>query len=82
MEHIIDGSREYMVLGLDHRHPGVLGMLRNLAWAHLPENLQAYSRPCGELALQMVRSLPDDAELVAGLRKLMEAKDCFVRAAL
>jgi hypothetical protein len=30
----------------------------------------------------MVDLLPDDPELTAGLRKLMEAKDCFVRSAL
>lgn len=30
----------------------------------------------------MVDQLPDGPELTAGLRKLLEAKDCFVRAAL
>jgi hypothetical protein len=34
------------------------------------------------LAEQMVRDLPDGPELSAGLRKLLEAKDCFVRAGL
>jgi hypothetical protein len=40
------------------------------------------SKPCGGLAEEMIRVLPDGPELTAGLRKLLEAKDCFVRAAL
>lgn len=32
------------------------------------------------LAMQMDHDLPDCAEKSAGLRKLLEAKDCFVRA--
>ena len=35
-----------------------------------------------DLAEAMVNALPDGPELTAGLRKLLEAKDCFVRAAL
>jgi hypothetical protein len=34
------------------------------------------------LAEAMIVELPDGPELTAGLRKLLEAKDCFVRAAL
>jgi hypothetical protein len=34
------------------------------------------------LAKTMVEGLPDGPELSAGLRKLLEAKDCFVRAAV
>lgn len=56
--------------------------MRYFAWAHLPAHLQAVSRPIGELAEAMDRDLPDGAEKSAGLRKLLEAKDCFVRAAL
>ncbi len=28
----------------------------------------------------MIQNLPDDPEPTTGLRKLLEAKDCFVRA--
>jgi hypothetical protein len=49
---------------------------------HLPPHLQAVSRPIGELALQLEAQLPDGPEKSAGMRKLLEAKDCFVRAAL
>jgi hypothetical protein len=40
------------------------------------------SRPFGELAERMADTLPSGPELTAGLRKLLEAKDCAVRAAL
>jgi hypothetical protein len=52
------------------------------AFEHLPRHLQAASVPCARLAEEMVQALPDSPELTVGLRKLLEAKDCFVRAAL
>ena len=57
-------------------------IMRFFAWEHLPAPLQAVSKPIGELARTMVDTLPPSAELSAGLRKLLEAKDCLVRAAL
>ena len=50
--------------------------------AHLPALLARVSKPVGALAALMDSSLPDSAEKSAGLRKLLEAKDCFVRAKL
>jgi hypothetical protein len=49
---------------------------------HLPEHLQKVSKPFGELAEKMNVELPDGAEKSAGLRKLLEAKDCMVRASM
>lgn len=49
---------------------------------HLPENLQAISDRVLGVAKYMDQYLPYNAETSAGLRKLLEAKDCFVRAAL
>lgn len=49
---------------------------------HLPEHLREVSKPFCELAEQMDNTLPDGPEKSAGLRKLLEAKDCFVRAQL
>lgn len=49
---------------------------------HLPMRLQEVAHPVEVLAIEMERTLPDGPELSAGLRKLLEAKDCFVRAAL
>ena len=64
------------------RHPATTGLLQWFAYDHLPEHLQAVSKPFGELANLMADHLPDGPELFAGLRKLLEAKDCMVRAAL
>lgn len=57
-------------------------MLQFFAYAHLPAGLQAISKPFGDLAEQMVQTLPRNPERSAGLRKLLEAKDCAVRAQL
>jgi hypothetical protein len=56
--------------------------MKYFAFKHLPEDLQKVSMPIAELAVEMDKSLPDGAEKSAGLRKLLEAKDCFVRARL
>jgi hypothetical protein len=57
-------------------------IMKYFEYAHLPEKLQAVSKPISELAKQMDETLPACAEKSAGLRKLLEAKDCLVRAAL
>lgn len=59
------------------------GLMRYFSFSHLPKgDLRDTSEQCFELAQAMDRTLPDCAEKTAGLRKLLEAKDCFVRAAL
>jgi hypothetical protein len=67
---------------MTERHPSTANILRYFAWEHLPPKLQEVSRPFGELAEHIADSLPSGPELTAGLRKLLEAKDCTVRAAL
>ena len=57
-------------------------MLQFFTWAHLPPHLQAISRPFGEMAQQIAGTLPRNPERTAALRKLLEAKDCAVRAYL
>lgn len=58
-------------------------ILRYFAWEHLAPHLQEVSRPICEIAHQMARELPHESdELAEGLRKLLEAKDCLVRARL
>lgn len=64
------------------RHPATTNLLKWFTWRHLPEDLQGVSQECFNLADSMVNQLPDGPELSAGLRKLLEAKDCFVRAAV
>ena len=56
--------------------------IQYFAYQHLPERLQAISRPIGDLADTLEKLLPEGPEKSAGMRKLLEAKDCFVRAAL
>lgn len=51
-------------------------------WGHLPPHLAGISAPMGSVAKAMDETLPDSAEKSAGLRKLLEAKDCFVRCAV
>lgn len=69
-------------MDLPERHPGTQHLARQFAYAHLPEHLQDVSQRCHDLARTMILVLPDGPELTTGLRKLLEAKDCFVRAAL
>jgi len=57
-------------------------ILRYFSFDHLPPHLQNVARPFEDQARWLVESLPPSAEVSAGLRKLLEAKDCFVRAAL
>lgn len=57
-------------------------MLQFFAYAHLPPHLQAESRPFSDLAHQIVATLPANPERTVALRKLVEAKDCAVRARL
>lgn len=57
-------------------------LMKWFAFAHLPAHLQAVSAPCADLARAMDEALPEGPEKTAGLRKLLEAKDCFVRAHL
>jgi hypothetical protein len=57
-------------------------ILKYFAYEHLPPVLKEVSKPFAEMAHNLDSNLPDGAEKSAGLRKLLEAKDCFVRAAL
>ncbi|MEE4210591.1 MAG: hypothetical protein V2I43_15160 [Parvularcula sp.] len=65
------------------RHPAIAGILKYFRFQHLPEHLQAISRPFGELAEQIAdRPNADGPETTVVLRKLLESKDAAVRAAL
>lgn len=71
-----------MDANLEGRHPGTVSIARYFAYEHLKTPLRGVSQQCSNLAEEMIGTLPDGPELTAGLRKLLEAKDCFVRAAL
>ena len=55
-------------------------LMQFFEYGHLPERLQAASRPFGDLAALIVETLPRNPERTTALRKLLEAKDCAVRA--
>jgi hypothetical protein len=57
-------------------------ILQFFHYSHLPEKMQAVSRPFGELAELLVASLDRNPERTVALRKLLEAKDAAVRAAI
>jgi hypothetical protein len=67
---------------LKYREADMDYLMQFFAYEHLPEHLQRISRPFGELAKLIAETLPSNPERTAGLRKLLEAKDCAVRAAL
>ena len=68
-------------MGQKELHPAVADVLRFFEYEHLPEHLQEISKPVGDLAREMAARL-DGPQLTNGLNRLLEAKDCFVRAAL
>lgn len=63
-------------------HPAEEQLIGFFAYDHLPEKLQRVSEPFYGLAAHIVNSAPSGAETTTALRKLLEAKDCAVRAAL
>ena len=71
------------MMDLSGRHPATQSIARYFSYEHLPEGpLRETSEHCQDLAADMIAALPDGPELTTGLRKLLEAKDCFVRCAL
>ena len=62
-------------------HPATEQILRYFEYEHLPEHLHWASQPFHELAHLVATSL-EGPEATVCLRKLLEAKDCAVRAAL
>lgn len=57
-------------------------LLRYFAFDHLPELLQVTSAAFAQLATHLVDTTARSAERTVALRKLLESKDCAVRAAL
>lgn len=57
-------------------------LLQFFEYKHLPEELQSISQRFHDNALWIEDNLPSNAEKTTALRKLLEAKDCAVRAKL
>ena len=62
---------------------GTLELLNFFSYQHLEDpDLRQASSACAELANGVAYNVPNGREKTAGMRKLLEAKDCFVRAVL
>lgn len=57
-------------------------LLRFFKYDHLPTHLQGVSKPFYNLAFTIVAKVNRNPERTVALRKLLEAKDCAVRANL
>ena len=57
-------------------------MLQFFEYAHLPAHLQDVSRMFHDVAHQIAANIPQNPERTVALRKLLETKDCAVRAVL
>lgn len=57
-------------------------IMKFFEYEHLPEKLQKISKPFCDLAHHVHSTIPPGAETSTALRKILEAKDCAVRAAL
>lgn len=55
-------------------------IIQYFQYDHLPEQLQAVSKPFCELAHHVVETLPRNPERTVALRQLLGAKDAAVRA--
>ena len=65
------------------RHQATQQVTRWFEYRHLPAGKPRHvSALCAAMAGELLRELPDGPELTTGLRKLLEAKDCLVRAAI
>ena len=57
-------------------------IMKYFKWGHLTGDLGEVSRMIGSTATALDATLPDGPEKSVALRKLLEAKDAAVRAAL
>jgi hypothetical protein len=71
-EALVEQLKEY-----EEKYP----ILKYFRFDHLPKDLRVVSKRFAVLAADMA-FLSHHPEIEAGLRKLLEAKDCAVRAAL
>jgi hypothetical protein len=84
-----DDPQRRLEEGLDHainatgRHRAVRDVTQWFDFHHLHGLPRDVSARVADVAADMLRLIPaDDPELTRGLHKLIEAKDCLVRAAI
>lgn len=64
---------------MTNRHPATEQLLSHFTYEHLGQPMQSTSKIICDAAHAAADGLEDGPELSAGLRKLLEAKDCLVR---
>jgi hypothetical protein len=87
VEGLIEEDRQRTAGGGEARsgatgNQGTEPILQFFRYEHLPENLQGVSKDFGLLAQKLVMTLRRNPERTVALRKLLEAKDAAVRAAI
>lgn len=60
--------------------PEIRTVMQFFEFSHLPVNLQYISSPFYDLAQSIHETLPNNEQKIMALHKLLEAKDCAVRA--
>lgn len=77
------GTPEHAARETEGRDPQVREILQWMTYAHLPNVLRRYSSPFYYAAVELLREIRTDGpELIGALNKLVEAKDCAVRAGI
>lgn len=77
MEHFMD-------IDVSNRHESTKNIIRFLSGGgqHLPDEVRDIWNYTEVYVSDLLDALPDGREFTVGLRKLLEAKDCFIRHAL
>ncbi len=73
-----------MRLGPEHtadRHPAVVTLAGYFDAGRFPDPFGPIAAELEHTARTMLEAIPDHPELTVGLRKLLEARECFMRAA-
>ena len=76
-----DQERDTLAIVIDQQTPAE-PMIQFFQFEHLKEPLRTASRLFAQLATTIVMEIPRNAERTVSLRKLLESKDCAVRAML
>jgi hypothetical protein len=73
---------EKLEAGEKKPHPMVRMLLQHFEYAHLSERTREISAPFAALAREVAGRVPDSPETAVALRRLLEARDAALRAAL
>jgi hypothetical protein len=77
------GTPEHALLVTHGRHRAVQTAMAWLAFSHLPDARQSLSRPLYLAAMDLLGRIKNDTpDLTDAMKKLVEAKDCYVRAGI